>query len=132
MSYRSTVDAPSTQPQSVQAQSVQAGPSASSRPSPLFSDSAHGAPRSAPAVACFHVVAEAHPGTIGRLLQVVAKRGLVPSYLHSVLGGREGNELAVDLQVAGLDDATRTLVAAQLRAVITVRTVLTSVKSFAG
>ncbi len=124
MPYRSSVDA----------SSFEAGPSPSPRSTAYFSDRSaapFGAPQSAPEVACFHVVAEAHPGTIGRLLEVVAKRGLVPSYLHSVLGGRGGDELAVDLQVAGLDDATRTLVAAQLRAVITVRTVLTSVKTFA-
>jgi len=89
------------------------------------------AARQAAEVSCFHVVADAHPGTVGRLLEVVAKRNLVPSYLHSVLGGRRGDELAVDLQVAGLDPATRSLVAAQLRAVVTVSTVLTSVKSFA-
>jgi acetolactate synthase regulatory subunit len=75
-------------------------------------------------------VAEAHPGTIGRLVEVVAKRGMVPSYLHGVVGGRRGDELAVDLQVAGLDGAARDLVAAQLRALVPVRAVLTSVKSF--
>ncbi len=80
--------------------------------------------------ACFHVVADCHPGTLGRLLEVVAKRGLVPSYMHSVRGGRRGDELAVDLQVEGLDAPGRDLVAAQLRAVVTVRTVLSSVKSF--
>jgi hypothetical protein len=56
---------------------------------------------------------------------------MVPSYLHGVVGGRRGDELAVDLQVAGLDGAARDLVAAQLRALVPVRAVLTSVKSFA-
>ena len=112
MSYRSTVDR---------------SPSARSLPDHVPANR----PLSATQVSCFHVVAEAHPGAIGRLLEVVAKRGLVPSYLHSILGGRDGDELAVDLQVAGLDEATRTLVAAQLRAAVTVRTVLTSVKTFA-
>lgn len=84
-----------------------------------------------PGVACFHVVADAHPGLLGRLLGVIAKRGIVPSYVHSVLGGRKGDELAVDLQVPSLDEGARDLVSAQLRAVVSVRAVLTSVKSFA-
>lgn len=119
MSHRSSVDAMPSAPFPPTNASLPADPPRE-----------RGGHDAAPDVSCFHVVAEAHPGTVGRLLQVIAKRGLVPSYLHSVLSGRRGDELAVDLQVGGLDDAARALVAAQLRALVAVRTVLTSVKSF--
>ena len=49
-----------------------------------------------PEFACFSVSAAAEPGTLNRLLEPFAKRGLVPSALHvRVIGG----SLRADLQV---------------------------------
>ena len=97
-------------------------------PSP--EDSAPGA-RSGRAAACarvdcFSVAATAGPGTLPRILEAFAQRGLVPARLHAV--GDERGELAVDLQVGGLDAETAERVAARLRALVDVRAVLTYAK----
>ena len=74
-------------------------------------------------VDCFSVVAMAAPGTLPRILETFAQRGLVPARLHAA--GDERGEVAVDLQVAGLDADAAALVAAKLRALVDVRAVLT-------
>jgi acetolactate synthase regulatory subunit len=82
----------------------------------------------AAAVACFSVVADADPGVLSRLLQVFAKRGLVPSRLYGSRGGPGGEDLHVDLQFAGLDARLVAVVAETLRQVVSVQCVLTSEK----
>ncbi|PWC33750.1 hypothetical protein [Azospirillum sp. TSO35-2] len=47
----------------------------------------------------FSLVADADPGTLPRVLELVAKRGLVPLALHS---RRTGDALAIVLEVADL------------------------------
>lgn len=85
------------------------------------------APASDPASrACFHIVARHDPGTLPRLLEVFAKRGLVPSLWRSVVGGRGDAELHVDVQVPGLAGSTVSLVAETLRSCVLVELVLTS------
>ena len=72
--------------------------------------------------ACFSVHAEAEPGVMPRVLALFAKRGLVPTSWHSrVVAG----ELTIDLQMRGLDGATAAYIAACLRQVVSVATVLT-------
>jgi hypothetical protein len=75
---------------------------------------------SSPELACFAVSAAAEPGTIPRLLEPFAKRGLVPSSVHARL---TGDRLRVDLQVA-MDAADALIVVEILRAMVPVERVL--------
>lgn len=63
-----------------------------------------------------------------RVLQLFAKRGLVPTRWHSDVTGAKGRDLAIDIQVDGLDIATGDYIARCLRQVFQVETVLTSQK----
>jgi acetolactate synthase small subunit len=72
--------------------------------------------------ACFSVHAEAEPGVMPRVLALFAKRGLVPTSWHSSVSA---GELTIDLQMKGLDGATTAYIAACLRQVVSVSTVLT-------
>ena len=83
---------------------------------------------SAQTVYCFSILAEAEPGVMPRVLQLFAKRGLVPTRWHSDVTGAKGRDLAVDIQVEGLDVATGDYIARCLRQVFQVETVLTSQK----
>lgn len=81
-------------------------------------------------VACFSVQAECEPGVMPRVLQLFAKRNLVPSRWHSdVLESSDGRrELSIDIQVEGLTPETRDYVARCLRQLHYVDAVLTSEK----
>jgi hypothetical protein len=63
-----------------------------------------------------------------RVLELFAKRGIVPRRWISDLTGPGGRELAIDVQVAGLDPETQSYIARCLRQVWGVGTVLTSEK----
>jgi hypothetical protein len=65
-----------------------------------------------------------------RVLEPFAKRGLVPSRWHAVCG-TGGDELVIDIQVAGLEPALVELIAAGLRQIVGVESVLTSEKRYA-
>ena len=69
----------------------------------------------------------ADPADMTRLLEVFAKRGMVPAKMFSV--ATAADELTVDLQVPGLDEVQGHLIASQLRSQVGIETVLTSVKS---
>jgi hypothetical protein len=91
------------------------------------------APASARArVACFSIHAEADPGVMPRVLELFAKRGLLPRRWVSDVTGPGGvpggGELAIDVQVAGLDPETQAYIARCLRQIWGVGTVLTSVR----
>jgi len=75
---------------------------------------------------CFAVLAEADPGIMPRMMALFAKRGLLPDYWCSRLSD---GELAVDLQVMGMERDTAAYIAACFRQMPGVRTVLTSEKS---
>ena len=79
--------------------------------------------------ACFAISARAEPAVMPRVLEPFAKRGLVPSRWHAVCGA--GDELTIDLQVAGIDPALVELIAASLRQIVGVESVLTSEKRYA-
>lgn len=107
---------------------------------PSFSDlsdsgrsSASPAPLAA-TVYCFSILAQAEPGVMPRVLELFAKRGLTPTRWHSDVTGPkkagESRELAIDVQVNGLDVATGDYIARCLRQVFQVETVLTSQKHF--
>ena len=72
--------------------------------------------------ACFSVHAEAEPGVMPRVLALFAKRGLVPTSWHSRVAG---GELTIDLQMKGLGGDAAAYIAACLRQVVSVTTVLT-------
>jgi len=76
---------------------------------------------------CLTVRTVADPGALPRLIEVFAKRGMVPSKLFSV--STAADELTVDLQVDGVDEAVGGLIANQLRSQVGIETVLTSLKS---
>ncbi len=90
-----------------------------------------GAPeaRAAPSVSCFAIHAEAEPGVLPRVLQLFAKRSLVPERWHSDRVGPGGRELAIDLQVGGLTPELTDYLARCLRQLHSVETVLTSEKA---
>lgn len=74
---------------------------------------------------CFSVHASAEPGVMPRVVELFAKRGLVPaSWISRVSGG----ELTIDLQMPGLDAETAHYIARCLRQIISVDVVLVSQK----
>lgn len=92
----------------------------------------HSASLTAPAVFCFSILAAAEPGVMPRVLELFAKRGLVPSrWISDLLTARMPGgtrELAIDLQVEDLDAARADFVARCLRQIHGVERVLTSEK----
>lgn len=80
-------------------------------------------------VSCFSVVAKAEPGVMPRVIQVFAKRGLVPTQWYSIIVGTVRQDLHIDMQVADLDPRLREVIAETLRQLVSVETVLTSEKS---
>ncbi len=82
-------------------------------------------------VLCFQVLAEAEPGVMPRVLELFAKRNLVPRRWHSDVGGSDGRELAIDLQVSGLSPETGEYIARSIRQLHYVDRVLISEKTAA-
>ncbi|MGF1641945.1 MAG: hypothetical protein ACFCUO_13445 [Rhodospirillales bacterium] len=85
-------------------------------------------PNQTDSVACFSVVAAAAPGVMPRVLGIFAKRGLVPCQWYSTRHGRLGEDLHIDVQVAGMEVRLREQIAEALRQVVEVDVVLTSEK----
>ena len=79
--------------------------------------------------ACFYVHAAAQPGVMPRVLELFAKRGLVPTAWHSVVAAEEA--LDIDIQMAGLGADEAAYVARCLRTIPDVRSVLVSEKGYA-
>lgn len=84
---------------------------------------------------CFAVQAVADPGVMPRVMGLFAKRNLVPSRWHSdlmsVAGGSRGQEIVIDVQVAGLTAEEGDYIARCLRQQVYVQSVLTSMKAAA-
>lgn len=82
---------------------------------------------------CFSVLAAAEASVMPRVLELFAKRGLVPRRFEAVCAGSgfgaAGDELAVDLQVDGLAAETAEHIAQCLRQMVYVDRVLTAVRS---
>ena len=84
------------------------------------SDSEH---PSTAATACFAVRAAADPGTLPRLLEPFAKRGLAPDAVRAV---REGEDVAVEIECRDMTAELAEYIARCLREIFVVETVLTS------
>ncbi len=78
---------------------------------------------------CFAVSARPEPAVMPRVLEPFAKRGLVPTRWHAVCVAAD--ELVIDLQIADLEPALVELIAASLRQIVGVESVLTSEKRYA-
>jgi acetolactate synthase small subunit len=77
------------------------------------------------AAACFTVQARAEPGVMPRLIELFAKRGLVPELWRSAKkAGADGAELTIEIRMSGLGHDTIDYIAACMRQVASVRTVL--------
>jgi len=84
------------------------------------------APKTTRSTACFSVTAEVEPGVMPRVLELFAKRGLVPSLWHSKV--TPTGELTIDLQMDGMEATLARQIAANLRQIWGVATVLTAEK----
>jgi acetolactate synthase small subunit len=73
----------------------------------------------------FSVHARAEPGVMPRVLELFAKRGLVPDRWHSVVA-RPGPELMIDVEVDGMPRDTVDYVANCMRMIAGVEVVLTT------
>ncbi len=87
------------------------------------------------ATVCFSIQAAAEPGVMPRVLELFAKRNLVPerwvSGVHGLAdrGAERRPELMIDLQVAGLTRQDRDYLTRCLAQITDVRSVLTSEKA---
>jgi acetolactate synthase small subunit len=86
-----------------------------------------------PATACFSVHARAEPGVMPRVLELFAKRGLVPSCWHSwISGAADRSQLTIEIQMSGLGRETVNYLAACMRQIVFVEVVLTSQRRAPG
>ena len=72
---------------------------------------------------CFSLQARAEPGVMPRVVELFAKRGLMPQRWQSTVAGEA---LTIDVHIAGLDRDLSAYIARCMRQVIGVETVLTS------
>ena len=63
-----------------------------------------------------------------RVLELFAKRGLVPSSWHSATSGVCNSELTIDIQMRGMPANLADFIAARLRQMADIESVLTSQK----
>jgi acetolactate synthase small subunit len=81
-----------------------------------------------PVTPCFSVHSRAEPGAMPRILELFAKRGLVPSVWHSATYGADDAMLTIDVQMQGLGRDVVDYIAACMRQMPFVEVVLTSEK----
>jgi hypothetical protein len=84
-----------------------------------------GAEHTPAATVSFSVQACAEPGVMPRVLELFAKRGLVPLRWHSAVAA-PGLSLAIDVEADGLDSDTADYVARCMRQIPGVNLVLTA------
>jgi hypothetical protein len=72
---------------------------------------------------CFSVHARAEPGVMPRVVELFAKRGLVPQKWHSTAAG---SALTIDVQMNGLGRDLADYIARCMRQIVGVEAVLTS------
>jgi len=79
-----------------------------------------------PVTAYFFVCARAEPGVMPRVLELFAKRGLVPTVWHSAIAGGDHGQLTIDIEMGGLGREVAGYIASCLRQIADVETVLTA------
>jgi acetolactate synthase small subunit len=79
-----------------------------------------------PVTALFSVHARAEPGVMPRVLELFAKRGLVPTRWRSAVAGSARAALRIEIAMDGLDTEASRYIAACLRQITDVETVLTT------
>ncbi len=77
-------------------------------------------------VASFSVTAVADPGVLPRILELFAKRGLVPAQVKSTRTGPDGGELHVDIQMTDMAQPLAVYIGECLRAMFCVEQVFVS------
>ena len=82
--------------------------------------------------ACFSVTASREPSVLSRILELFAKRGLVPTRVHSDVAGHGDTPLSVDIQVEDLDPELAAYIARCMRQIAYVDCVLTSERGAAA
>jgi acetolactate synthase small subunit len=85
-----------------------------------------------PETAFFSVHARAESGVMPRVLELFAKRGLVPSFWHSVVSGADQARLTIEIQMSGLSGEITEYIAACLRQIASVESVLTLCRKHGG
>lgn len=81
--------------------------------------------------ACFSLAARSSPGLMPRVLELFAKRDLVPSAFVARTEGVDGGEVSIDVQMEGMDHELADYVARCMRQIVGVDVVLVSQKRFA-
>ena len=84
---------------------------------------AHADGEPSPLSVCFSLQARAEPGVMPRVVELFAKRGLVPQKWHSTVSGEA---LMIDVQMGGLGRDLSGYIARSMRQIVGVETVLTS------
>lgn len=77
-----------------------------------------------PEAAFFSVQAQVDPGVMPRVLELFAKRGLVPSEWRSVVTQKEQPRLTIEIQMTGLGRDITEYIAACLRQIACVEAVV--------
>lgn len=75
-------------------------------------------------IAYFSVYARAEPGVMPRVLELFAKRGLVPSNWRSAVSGPDRARLSIEIEMGGLHRELADYIAACLRQLVHVEAVL--------
>jgi len=88
-----------------------------------FGAAAHANSDASPLFVCFSVQARAEPGVMPRVVELFAKRGLVPQKWHSTTADEA---LTIDVQMAGLSRDLAGYIARCMRQITGVEAVLTS------
>jgi acetolactate synthase regulatory subunit len=88
--------------------------------------SINAAERSAPSTFRFSLKARSEPGVMPRVLELFAKRGLVPRKFHSTTFGPGGGALKIDLEMGGIEPGSVDYIANCMRGIVGVEAVLTA------
>jgi acetolactate synthase small subunit len=78
---------------------------------------------------CYTLLARAEPGVMPRVVELFAKRGLVPQRWHSTASP---SSLAIEVQIGGLGHDLADYIGRCMRQIVGVETVLTSETRFHG
>jgi acetolactate synthase small subunit len=91
--------------------------------------SAAAEPDETPATVRYSLLARPEPGVMPRVVELFAKRGLVPHKWHSTASP---SALSIEVQIGGLERDVADYIGRCMRQIVGVETVLTSEASFPG